>query len=407
MIKDLWNTIRLYIEDRLSSPLLTGFLFAWSIINYRFFLILFSNERFIEKIALIEKYVFPSDEIKLYKGILYPLAAALIYVLIYPFIDRYIFRAWRWHQHKLIQIRQRIDEERPLSEKDRTQLLSRIYEAERKQGEETQKLDTTIESQLVRIKELEDRIESQQGRIIELESQASAIAQDKTTSENHPPSVQQDVDRREESIFEQALTLDTLSSYVTYRFPNKPVGEDVLKLLLRDIDKNRYNKIRDIDNVVQRVTDAVTKYEEEKPELFTKGADYLTKSLGFVDQSFRSRHGFSDETRLAFVKFDQQPSTNPLAADRSKLENFKTVEIDVLEAIANAERENLTASEDWIQSQISGDKIEKKYFLDDLVRRGYLKTYLDQNSKPYYALDHDGRRVLLTLGKAGGKRNLR
>lgn len=404
MIKDLWNAIRLYIEDRLSSPLLTGFVFAWSIINYRFFLILFSNERFIEKIALIEKYVFPSDEIKLYKGVLYPLAAALIYVLIYPFVDRYIFRAWRWHQHKLIQIRQRIDEERPLSEKDRTQLLSRIYEAERKQGEETQQLDTTIESQLVRIKELEGQIESQRVSIKELEGQASAFAQNKTTSENQLPPVQQDVDRREESLFEQPLTLDTLSSYVTYRFPNKPVGEDVLKLLLRDIDKNRYHKIRDIDNVVQRVTDAVAKYEEEKPELFTKGADYLTKSLGFVDRSFRSRHGFADQTRQAFTKFDEQLSTIT-PADRSNLEELSAIELDILEAIANAERDNAVATEHWIESQVTGDKIERNYILADLEKRKYLKRHLDQYSNPLYALDHDGRRVLIAVGKAGGKRN--
>lgn len=387
MIKDLWNSIRLYIEDRLSSPLLTGFLFAWSIINYRFFLILFSNERFIEKIALIEQYVFPSADTKLYKGFIYPLAAALIYVLIYPFIDRLIFAAWRWHQHKLIQLRQRIDEERPLSEKDRTQLLSRIYDAERKKDEELQWLETTIESQRVRIKELED--------------QASAIAQDKTTSENELSPGRQDAHPEEQSLLEQPLTLDALSSYVTYRFPNKPVGEDILKLLLRDIDKGHYRNIRDLDNIVERAANAVAKYEKEKPEWFTKGADYLTKSLGFIDKSFRATHHFAPQTKKAFAKYDQQTSTERASLDRPNPEDLSSLQINILEAVANAEREGVNATEQFIRSKIGGDIVENKYNLDNLTMQGYFKQHYQGNGEEFYALSHDGRRVLLALGKAG------
>ncbi|MDP2238790.1 MAG: hypothetical protein Q8K18_01340 [Burkholderiales bacterium] len=406
MIKDLWNTIRLYIEDRLSSPLLTGFIFAWSIINYRFFLILFSNERFIEKIDLIEKYVFPSNEIKLYKGFLYPLAAALVYVLIYPFIDRLIFKAWRWHQHKLIKTRQLIDEERPLSEKDRTQLLSRLYDAERKQEVETQRSETTIEVQRARIKEHEATIEVQRVRIKEFEEQTLAIEKNKTPPNNLVTPVMQEENRKEQSLLEQPLTIEALSSYVKYRFPNKPVGEDILELLLRDINKQRYPKIRNLNDVVERASSAVEKYKDEKPELFKKGADYITKSLGFVDNEFRLKHQFSKETLQAIAKINQSSRKILPDTDHTDIENVSSIALEILEYVANAERDDQSAYENSIYEKVNGDKVEIKYTLDDLENKKLLKSYSDQDEGKFYDLTHDGRRVLLALGKAGSKRNL-
>lgn len=391
MIKDLWNAIRLYIEDRLSSPLLTGFVFAWSIINYRFFLILVSNERFIEKIALIEQYVFPSTDAKLWKGFLYPLAAALTYVLIYPFIDRLIFTAWRWHQHKLIQIRQRIDEERPLSERDRTQLLSRVYGVERRHEEETQRLETTIESQQVRIKELEEQL--------------SATARDEITSVNQLSPSQQQADPQRQSPLEQPINLDTLTSYVTSRFPNKPVGEDILKLLLRDIDLRKYRNLGDLDNVVKLAADAVAQYEKEKPEWFGKGADYLTKSLGFIDNQFRVTHKFATQTQKAFAKYDQQTAMKRASLDRPNPEDLSSLQVQILEAVANAEREDTNATEKWIQSKVGGDIVENKYNLDNFTMQGFLSQHYQGNGEPFYVLSHDGRRALLALGKAGKLEN--
>ncbi len=388
MIKDLWNAMRLYIEDRLSSPLLTGFAFAWSIINYRFFLILFSNERFTEKIALIENYVFQSNEVRLYKGLIYPLLAAFTYVLIYPFLDRLIYAAWRWHQHKLIQIRQRIDEERPLSEKDRTQLLSRIYEAERAQEDAMQRLETTIESQRVRIKELEE--------------QALAIAKNDTLPEDQPPHEQQEGNPN--GFLDLPLSLEALTSYVNDRFPNLPVGEDILRLLLRDIDKRRYPKLSDINNVVENAASAVETYKKEKPEWFTKGADYLTKSLGFLDKKFRSRHPFADETQRAFIKYDESSSTNLADVEHTKFEDFSSLEVRILEAIAKAEREDRTATHQLMIESIRGDRVELKYHLDDLSRRKYLESHY-ANGDWYYELTHDGRRVLIALGKTGKNSN--
>lgn len=94
------------------------------------------------------------------------------------------------------------------------------------------------------------------------------------------------------------------------------------------------------------------------------------------------------------------------ATDGLKLENFTSLQVELLEAVAEAERQNVIATEKWIQSKVKGDKIEKKYLLEDLTNRRYLKhDYSSRENDYYYELIHDGRYALLTLGKAGKNKN--
>jgi putative GTP pyrophosphokinase len=52
-----------------------------------------------------------------------------------------------------------------------------------------------------------------------------------------------------------------------------------------------------------RAIDAVEAYSKEAPNLFSFGTDYVTKSMGFVDEHFRRSHKFGTQTREAFQRF--------------------------------------------------------------------------------------------------------
>jgi hypothetical protein len=286
MLKDIWNSLRLYIEDRLSSPFLVAFLFAWTIINYRFFLIVFNDSHFTEKMSLIEHYVFPTLNDKLLKGLGYPLLAALIYVLIYPFIDRLFFKAWRWHQNRLTRTRHDADQQRPVSEQDRAQILSYVHQVQRQHNEEKQQWVSVIEQQRVRISELE--------------AQATAP----TLPSPRQPPARAETEEVPDRLLDQEITDAAVDAYLRYRYPDKPTGGERIGLALLDLDRGTYNRVRQLHRVMQRAKEAVDAYAQKRPSMFKYGLDHLTKSLGFADKQFRQKHSFAAESLQEFAQHD-------------------------------------------------------------------------------------------------------
>jgi hypothetical protein len=104
-------------------------------------------------------------------------------------------------------------------------------------------------------------------------------------------------------ILSRPTSYDSLAWYTLWKFPGMDISERLNQILLRDIDTARYPTIGDVDRVVNRARDAVDTYAAENPEWFKYGTDRITKSLGFVDEDFRARHGFADRTRLAFPRY--------------------------------------------------------------------------------------------------------
>jgi putative GTP pyrophosphokinase len=101
----------------------------------------------------------------------------------------------------------------------------------------------------------------------------------------------------------QPLDFDTLVGYTRWKFPNLEVNEKLTQILLRDINRQNYPTLEQLNVVVDRARAAVEAYQKENPERFKTGTDFLTKSLGFVDSNFRGKHGFASNTRAAFNRF--------------------------------------------------------------------------------------------------------
>lgn len=114
-----------------------------------------------------------------------------------------------------------------------------------------------------------------------------------------------EIRRKEEVVPEflaQLIDYDTLSAYTEWKFPGLGISERWHARLLTDLNRNRYRTLKDIDDVVERAKSAVDAYQKENPAWFKAGTDYLTKSLGFVDDDFRQKHPWGDQTRDAFKR---------------------------------------------------------------------------------------------------------
>jgi ppGpp synthetase/RelA/SpoT-type nucleotidyltranferase len=101
----------------------------------------------------------------------------------------------------------------------------------------------------------------------------------------------------------QPLDFDTIVAYTRWKFPSLSVNEKLTQILLRDINRQDYPMLEQLNGVVDRARAPVEAYQKENPERFKTGTDFLTKSLGFVDSKFRGKHGFASNTRAAFNRF--------------------------------------------------------------------------------------------------------
>ena len=126
---------------------------------------------------------------------------------------------------------------------------------------------------------------------IGLEKRVNDIRRGSTKAAEFPEFLVQPIDR------------ETISAYTRWKYPKLPVKENLQELLIRDLDHSRFKTLKDVDDVVVRTIDAVKVYSKEAPDLFNSGTDYITKSIGFVDEHFRRAHGFGTQTREAFQKF--------------------------------------------------------------------------------------------------------
>jgi hypothetical protein len=102
-----------------------------------------------------------------------------------------------------------------------------------------------------------------------------------------------------DSFLKQPINREMLKAYTEWKFPDKQPSEEINIRLSSDLDITAYPVLKDIDSAVEKARPAVEAYFKEKPDLFKYGTDFITKSLGFVDESFLAKHPFAQETKDA------------------------------------------------------------------------------------------------------------
>lgn len=99
----------------------------------------------------------------------------------------------------------------------------------------------------------------------------------------------------------------SLSKYTKARYPMLGINEQLQALLLHDIDsagiRQKLQTLRSLDDAIISSRPAVAAYSRERPDLFSTGTDFITKSLGFSIPEFRAAHAFGDDTRIALSKY--------------------------------------------------------------------------------------------------------
>jgi putative GTP pyrophosphokinase len=112
----------------------------------------------------------------------------------------------------------------------------------------------------------------------------------------------QEKEKDPSSFLAQPLDYETLLAYTRWKFPDLPSSDKLNLRFLQDLNKPAYLTLAHIDEAVERSKDAVEAYRQESPDWFKFATDFITKSLGFVDEQFLAKHGFAKKTREAIAQ---------------------------------------------------------------------------------------------------------
>ena len=176
------KTLGSVIDERLSSPLISTFVISWSLINYKFFVILFSKESVPKTFDLIEETFWKKKCVidlpweyctPLTQFLILPTIATALYLFVLPRPARWVYEHWRENQKRTNEIRIRYDDEQPISTEESQAYRRRNRELE----SELETAQRANELQLADLRKAEKELES---RV----SDAKATAEEAWKSQN-------------------------------------------------------------------------------------------------------------------------------------------------------------------------------------------------------------------------------
>jgi hypothetical protein len=115
MLEQLVKSIQSHLSDRLVSPLMGSVVVSWCLWNYKFLMILLSNNSVTTTLALVEGIAFPSTTTVVLRGVVFPFITAAAYIFIYPYPSKFVYDFTRRRQKELLEVRRRIEDETPLT----------------------------------------------------------------------------------------------------------------------------------------------------------------------------------------------------------------------------------------------------------------------------------------------------
>ena len=110
-----------------------------------------------------------------------------------------------------------------------------------------------------------------------------------------------------ETVSSDRLTVDSVSKMLRRLYPGLPVDSSQLRRILLDVEASglgaRIRAVGDVERVLAATGFALEMYRADRPALFTKASDFLSKGLGFAFPEFARTHRFSKETQNAISKY--------------------------------------------------------------------------------------------------------
>ncbi len=135
LIDEIITSVKQTLIERVTSPLLGGFLVSWCLWNWRFLVILFSDATVSQTFEMVDRIAFPTATTVIMRGFFYPLATAAAYIFLYPFPARFVYWYTLRRQREANETKQKDANETLLSVEDSRLLRAEYVERERRNTE--------------------------------------------------------------------------------------------------------------------------------------------------------------------------------------------------------------------------------------------------------------------------------
>lgn len=175
-VEDLWKSAQDSIRERLDSPLLVAFAVSWSLWNYKFLLILLSQNSVTATLHLIETVAFTGPWDKAIRGVILPALSAAVFIVVYPHLARYTFAYLRRQQVRLNAARQQIDNETLLTREESRELRLRMRELHDNVAQ--------LEDELAQAKDAERQLRAQNAELQRSAVERTGSIEEGATSED-------------------------------------------------------------------------------------------------------------------------------------------------------------------------------------------------------------------------------
>lgn len=149
-IKDLWASLVASVSERSTNPLTSAFIVSWAIWNYKFFVVLFNDEKSSEKFAAIAT-LYPRTDTQCFQqdalcmlpdafwssAFMYPLLTTLFYVFAYPYLTKQVVTFYRARQIEISNELRTVERQRLRTVEEFTQLVRRSEKRLKESQDET------------------------------------------------------------------------------------------------------------------------------------------------------------------------------------------------------------------------------------------------------------------------------
>lgn len=192
MIADAVTSIRAYLYEKNSSPLLGSVVVSWLFWNYRMVLLVFSDMKYAEKMAEIDRFYndsFCTITIKSFEfsvsnqsmiAVILPLLTAAFYLFVYPIPAKKVFEYSLVKQKELREAKQKAEEAKLLDVEESKLLWKRVVDSDQQLAEERERYSRLIAEKDSQISELKDRLKPSEPPSLERDEQEAILKEEKS-----------------------------------------------------------------------------------------------------------------------------------------------------------------------------------------------------------------------------------
>lgn len=152
MLKELQDSVKARLYDFQSTPFLASVIISWILINHKYLMIYFSDYDLEEKIILLD-CLYDSYLLKALCFYVLPILFGLFYVFIYPKINKYFYDFTLQKRKELKKIKQKIEDETPLSQKEANELMQTNFTLQDEKDELYRKYNALKQEYEVKLEE--------------------------------------------------------------------------------------------------------------------------------------------------------------------------------------------------------------------------------------------------------------